>query len=201
MAEVAAIILAAGLSRRMGAQNKLLLPVNGVPMIRHVVTQYRAAITGPITVVIGHDAPLVEAALAGIDAICVTNTGYASGRQSSVAFGLQHCPPADVVLIGLGDQPLLCARDICDLLEAHRAGDQGKISVPTQGDTRGNPIVIPSKCRPLLTADPARPGCMRITRENPELVQKLSLTADGFFTDVDTPAAYTNLRKQEAQLT
>lgn len=99
MTEVAAIILAAGQSRRMGAQNKLLLLVNGIPMIRHVVAQYRSALSGPITVVTGHEAPLVEAALAGIEVACVTNDDYASGQQSSVAFGLQHCPPADIVLI------------------------------------------------------------------------------------------------------
>ena len=197
MTEVAAIILAAGLSRRMGTQNKLLLPVGAVPMIRHVVLQYRMALSGPITVVTGHDAPDVTAALAGIDVECVFNPIYADGQQSSVAWGLAHCPNADVVLIGLGDQPQLLSEDITALLAAHYVGDPGKISIPMHNGDRGNPICVPAILRPRLTADPTRPGCMRFTREHPELVQRHVLNADGFYHDIDTPAAYAQLVKQE----
>jgi molybdenum cofactor cytidylyltransferase len=197
MGDVAAIILAAGLSRRMGTENKLLLPVDGVPMVQHVVAQYCEALSGPITVVTGHEASLVEAALSGFDVRCVINDDYASGQQSSVAFGLKHCPDADAVLIGLGDQPFLKSQDISDLLAAHSTGDRRKISVPVLGADRGNPIVIPRNIRPQLTANPDRPGCMRFTRENPDFVQRLPLKAEGFFRDIDTPAAYADLRQQE----
>lgn len=200
MIEVAAIILAAGLSRRMGVQNKLLLPVHGMPMIRHVALQYREALSGPITVVTGHEAPLIEAALVGVEVTCVFNAGYAEGQQSSVATGLAHCPDADVVLIGLGDQPFLVSDDIMTLLAAHQTGASDKISVPTQGAARGNPIVVPKQIRPHLTADPARPGCMRFTREHPEFVQKLPLQAEGFYRDVDTPAAYAQLGRMAETL-
>ena len=119
MTKTAAIILAAGLSRRMGAQNKLLLPVGGVSMVYHVVSQYAGALDGPITVVTGHEAPQVEKALNGLNVTCVYHAGFADGQQSSVAFGLRHCPQADVVLIGLADQPLLRSADITSLLAAH----------------------------------------------------------------------------------
>jgi molybdenum cofactor cytidylyltransferase len=200
MIDVAAIILAAGLSRRMGSENKLLLPVGGEPMIRHVVAQYRAAIDGPITVVTGHDASLVESALADIEIDCVFNPNYAQGQQTSVAFGLQHCAPADAVLIGLGDQPLLRSADIIALLDAHR-GVNDKITIPVKDDKRGNPIVVPRTLRPHLTADPSRPGCMRFTRENPDLVHRQPLIAKGFYTDIDTPSAYALFCQKEVHHT
>ncbi|MEP3920577.1 nucleotidyltransferase family protein [Ascidiaceihabitans sp.] len=191
MTEVAAIILAAGLSHRMGAQNKLLLPIGETPMIRNVVMQYRAAIDGPITVVTGHDQATVAAKVQDIANInCVFNPDYETGQQTSVGVGLLNTPLADVTLIGLGDQPLLRSTDIVALLDAHRSEGPGKISIPAQGDTRGNPIVVPRDLRPHLTADPNKPGCMRFTRDNPDLVQRHTLQAAGFYTDIDTPDAY-----------
>jgi molybdenum cofactor cytidylyltransferase len=193
MHRAAAIILAAGLSQRMGARNKLLLTIDGAPMIRRVVAQYRAALDGPITVVTGHEAEAVEVALAGLDVHCVFNPDYAEGQQTSVACGLAHCPEAEMVLIGLGDQPLLRANDIIALLDVHERSAQGQISIPAISDVRGNPIVVPRKLRAQLTQDPARPGCMRFTREHPELVYRHPLTAKGFYTDVDTPESYAAL--------
>lgn len=186
-----AIILAAGQSRRMGALNKLLLSVNGVPMVRHVVNQYRAAIDGQITIVVGHEADKVKEALEGTSTHCVFNPDHANGQQSSVACGLAHAPAAGLVLIGLGDQPLLRTADIRDLVAAHQ--DDTKISIPVSGDKRGNPIAVPHALRARLTADPARPGCMRFTRDHPEMVHRHRLPAEGFYADIDTPEDYAAL--------
>lgn len=200
MTDVAAIILAAGLSRRMGTNNKLLLPVGGIPMIRHVVMQYRSALSGPITVVTGHEAPQVTAALEDLEVDCAFHAGFEQGQQTSVAFGLSKCPDAEVVLIGLGDQPYLRAEDITTLVEAHHNADPNKISIPALDGTRGNPIAVPRALRPRLTADPSRPGCMRFTRDNPQLVQRNGLTARGFYCDVDTPDAYALVSNEEDAL-
>lgn len=198
MDKAAAIILAAGLSRRMGARNKLLLPIGTVPMVRHVVQQYLDAVDGPIIVVTGHEAPQVEQALDGLDVTCVFHENFAEGQQSSVAFGLHHCPQTDVVLIGLGDQPYLRSEDLTRLMQAHFAAGNRKVSIPFMGERRGNPIVIPQVLRPRLTENTDRPGCMRFTRDNPDLVQRHPLDAPGFYQDVDTPEAYAQLQKEEA---
>lgn len=95
---------------------------------------------------------------------------------------------------------MLLADDLTALLAAHHEADHGKITVPVRGDKRGNPIAVPNVLRPHLTADPKRPGCMRFTRENPHLVQKLPLGAAGFYQDVDTPAAYAALSQQEERV-
>lgn len=195
MHKVSAIILAAGQSRRMGEANKLLLSIDGVAMVRHVVNQYRAAIDGQITVVLGHEADKVQETLQGTDARCVFNPDHEDGQQTSVACGLAHAPDADLLLIGLGDQPLLRDTDIRDLVAAHQ--DDTKVTLPVCGDQRGNPIAVPHALRARLTADPKRPGCMRFTRDHPELVHRHRLPAAGFYTDIDTPGDYAALSQRD----
>lgn len=194
MAEVTAIILAAGFSRRMGERNKLLLPVSGVPMIRHMVDTYSAATDGRVLVITGHAAHAVETVLEGSAAVTVFNPDYARGQPSSVACGLRAAGESNMILMGLGDQPLLTARDIGSLLAAHAAADTTRISIPILGETRGNPIVIPGTFRTRLLADQRSPGCKRFTREHPEHVQFHNMPTRGFYLDVDTPEAYAALQ-------
>lgn len=190
MRDITAIILAAGLSRRMGDRNKLLLPVGGVPMIRHMVDVYSAATTRPVLVVTGHDADDVAKALTDSGARTAFNADYAQGQPTSVACGLRAVNDAGAVLIGLGDQPLLTAGDIRDLLAAHTSADSQRISIPALDQRRGNPIVVPDVLRTRLLKDPRSPGCKTFTRAHPEHVQFHALSARGFYADIDTPEAY-----------
>ena len=195
MAEVDAIILAAGLSRRMGARNKLLIEIGGTPMVRRVVETYLGAIDGPVTVVTGHEAAHIVQALDGLPVGFVHNPDFAQGQQGSVAAGLRAPSTALATLIGLGDQPALTPDDLRALVTAHAAGDPAKITIPHNETTRGNPIVVPATLRARLLENPERPGCMRFTREHPELVQRPQLAAEGFYVDVDTPDAISAFRK------
>lgn len=146
MSDVSAIILAAGLSRRMGEQNKLLLPVNGVPMIRHMVEIY-ASISTRIIVVTGHEAGKIETALFGTNVMFAFNPDFTDGQASSVACGLRASGSEGPVLMGLGDQPRLELDDLHTLLEAHMEADPARISIPVAHGKRGNPIVIPAHLR------------------------------------------------------
>ena len=202
MPEVSAILLAAGLSRRMGAPNKLLLPVGDKPMVRRVAEAYLGAIDGPLTVVPGCDAQKVRTALHDLPLRFAHNPDFESGQPSSVATGLQHAPETDLLLIGLADQAMLTSDNLVDLVAAHRAGNADKITIPMRHGTRGNPIVIPRSLRSRLTENPKRPGCMRFTRDYPEHVQAADLSAAGFYSDVDTPRDYETIVSHEgARLT
>ena len=198
MTEVGAIILAAGLSRRMGARNKLLLPVGGVPMIRHMVDVY-AQVADHVLVVTGHEADTIEATLEGSGAAIVFNPDYAQGQSTSVACGLRTAPLATTLLVGLGDQPYLAPADVQLLIDAHHAGDTRRISIPMCDTQRGNPIAIPATLRAQLLADPKSPGCKSFTRAHPEDVQFHALTAPGFYSDIDTPEAYRELQQTEPE--
>lgn len=197
MDEVSAIILAAGQSLRMGARNKLLLPVGGVPMIRHVVETYSAVTEAPVLVVIGHQAEAIEASLEGSGARTVHNPAFAQGQQTSVACGLRAVARAKHLLIGLGDQPRLTIDDLNDFMTAHTASDPARISIPMKDGRRGNPILVPGTLHDRLLSDPRSPGCKTFTRDNPEHVQFHALPSVGFYADVDTPEAYDALTLKE----
>jgi molybdenum cofactor cytidylyltransferase len=190
MDNVGAIILAAGLSRRMGDRNKLLLPIGGKPMIRHVVETYLGAVDGQVCVVTGFEAQRIKDALAGLPIQFIHNADYDAGQPFSVRAGLLGAPDAQHVLIGLGDQPHLTIDDLRALIAAHLAANQHKISIPYQNITRGNPIVVPARMRTQLLLDETNPGCGKFTRTHPELAQHIPMTQAGFFDDIDTPAAF-----------
>lgn len=190
-----AVLLAAGLSRRMGARNKLLLPVAGEPMVRRMARLYLDA-TGRVIVVTGHQRDAVEAALAGLPVSFVHNAAFEEGQAGSVAAGLARAE-ARVTLVGLADQPRLTAADLARLLSAHAGADPDLISVPVSDGRRGNPVAVPGPLRPrLIKAGYARPDG-RFTRDHPGLVQRLPLDAPGFYHDVDTPEAYDELTGPE----
>lgn len=199
MPEVTAILLAAGLSRRMGDKNKLLLPIGGIPMVRHVAKTYLDAIDGHLVVVTGFQSDAVERALGGLDVQLVHNAAFRSGQSWSVATGLAHAPDTDLLLIGLADQPLLTPADLLDLIRAHRNADPHRITIPMQSNTRGNPIVIPRTLRSRLMENQDRPGCMRFTRDFPEHVQVAPLSAAGFYRDIDTPEEFRALAVSETE--
>ena len=194
MTEVAAIILAAGFSRRMGKQNKLLLPVGDIPMIRHMVLTYQCATKASVLVVTGHEQAAVEAAIAGTGARTAFNSSFAMGQQTSVSCGLDSTPDVSLILIGLGDQPLLSCVELQNLLAIHEKADPERISIPFNGKVRGNPILVPGKFRKRLLEDQKTPGCRTFTRNYPEYVQFHKLNCPGFYADVDTPDAYATLK-------
>src|SRR5690606_29220429 len=103
---VAALILAAGLSRRFGSDHKLLADLDGKPVIRHVVEAALASSARPVILVTGHRAAEVEAAAGAGDLTRVTNPAHAEGLASSLQAGLKALPPEiDGVLVCLGDMP------------------------------------------------------------------------------------------------
>lgn len=185
----------------MGLQNKLLMPVNGKPMVRNLAETYLSVLTTPLTVVTGYEACKVRAVLKGLPVVFAHNEDFAQGQPGSVAAGLGTAPDAGLLLIGLADQPRLTANDLRQLINWHRANDPRKITVPKNGGSRGNPIIVPCALRPRLTENPDRPGCMRLTRDEPDLVQFAPLCAEGFYADIDTPDDYAMLTRKETEAT
>ena len=82
------IVLAAGQSRRMGPQNKMTAPIDGVPMVRRTVENLAAAVPVTPVVVSGHDPAALTAALAGLDVKIVHNPRYAEGLSTSLIAGI-----------------------------------------------------------------------------------------------------------------
>src|SRR3954462_444954 len=103
---VAAIVLAAGRSTRMGGPNKLLAEIGGKPLVRMAAEQALASRARPVIVVTGHQRDKVEAALQGLDVRTVHNPNFAEGLSTSVKAGLAAVPEhADGAIVCLGDMP------------------------------------------------------------------------------------------------
>ena len=186
-----AVVLAAGLSRRMGPRNKLLLPVEGEPLIRRAVGRVLAVGFAEVVVVLGHAAGEVSLALHGLAARTVLNAEYASGQVSSVRAGLRGLSePFDAVMICLGDQPLLSSSELRAVLEAYATRPHGSILVPFRGEQRGNPVVLDGPSARETLERGTHFGCRHFIDQHPEQVYRWPAPSDHFVRDVDEPADY-----------
>ena len=196
------ILLAAGMSQRMGGLNKLLLPINGVPMVRQVALTLAAFADIKPVVVLGHEATQVAAALDGIALTMITNAQYQSGQMSSVTAGLIAAGQAANYMICLADLPLLTVADCAALCAAHKQAGVGQITVPVQREDgmfarRGNPIIIPASARHKIIKGGTNLGCRGLLNNHPDLIYPFDSCADGFYVDIDTQDAFRDTTGQK----
>ena len=138
---VAAVVLAAGKSERLG-QPKQLLDWRGRPLVRHVVAAALGAGVSEVVVVTGAFAEGVEAALAGLPVRVVRNPRWAEGQSTSVRAGLGAISPQNgAALFLLVDQPWVSPRLIRALIETH-ARSLAPIVAPLIDQRRGNPVLF-----------------------------------------------------------
>jgi molybdenum cofactor cytidylyltransferase len=192
---IAAIVLAAGRSTRMGAANKLLADIAGKPMVVHVVEAALASGARPVLVVIGHEASEVRAALAGLDVTFVVNPDYAAGLSSSLEAGIGAVPAsADGALVLLGDMPRITAEHL-DRLIAIFGEENGRcIVVPTHQGRRGNPVLWPSVFFAEMLQLEGDAGAKRLMATHAGDVREVDLGSDAIFADVDTPQELAQVR-------
>ena len=190
---IAALLLAAGLSTRMGAINKLTVKIGGTEMVRRAAENLIAAGLD-VFVVLGHEREEVAQALSGLDVTLVDNPDYREGQPTSMRAGLKAIGLAyDGVLVALADQPLLEVGDISALLAAYNASGQSKIMIPFHQGRRGNPIVLPRKIVEEIGERPVNFGCRKFIEGNPDRITIYQAANDHFTRDVDTPEALAEL--------
>lgn len=137
---ISAIVLAAGLSRRMGG-NKMLAEFEGQPMVRATVQQVLASSVDEVIVVTGHEPAAVAAALEGLPVRLVQNADYAQGLSTSLRAGVAAATGADAVLVCLGDMPRVSPATMDRLIAAYNPVEHRSIVVPTHHGTFGNPVL------------------------------------------------------------
>lgn len=190
--EVAALVLAAGLSRRFGPANKLLQPfgADGAPIILHCVRAACASQARPVIVVLGHDAAAVRAALPGQDVQFVTAADYAQGLAASLRAGISALPAsAGAALVLLGDMPLITPALLNSLISAHDPAAAQGIVVPLAGGKRGNPVLWDRRYFAALAALSGDRGGRGLLGQFADDVLELELGDAALLTDIDTPDA------------
>ncbi len=194
-ARVAAIVLAAGRSTRMGADNKLLAEVGGRTMVRRVAEAALGSGARPVLLVTGNRATEVRAALAGLEITLVDNPDFAAGLSSSLKAGIGAVPAdCDGALLLLGDMPLVTGAHLDRLVAAFVAGDGAAIIVPTHEGRRGNPVLWPRAYFEEMLQLEGDAGAKRLIAAHAACVREIDLGADAIFADVDTPEALARLR-------
>ena len=198
MADVAAILLAAGFSHRMGRANKLLLEIDGVALLRRIAEILVSVPAVRVTAVLGHDAEQTGALLAGLDVQLTVNPNYAEGQRSSVFHGLSMAHEAPVSMVVPADLPLLCVDDCLALLDAHTgartSANSAAVTMPVRyrddDMQRGNPVVLSRAARQDVVRGGVNLGCRGLIERRPDLVNVFESDSDGYFVDIDTPQSY-----------
>jgi molybdenum cofactor cytidylyltransferase len=192
---IAAIVLAAGRSTRMGS-NKLVAEIKGEPLIRVAVEQALASRADPVIVVTGHERERVEKALADLKVRFVHNPDFADGLSTSLKAGLAAVPlEADGAIICLGDMPQVRAAMIDRLIAAFDPARGALIVVPTIEGKRGNPVVWSRRFFPELAALEGDVGARHVIGTYGEALVEVPADRTALV-DIDTPEALSALKAE-----
>ncbi|MBV1887437.1 MAG: NTP transferase domain-containing protein, partial [Parvibaculaceae bacterium] len=193
---IAALVLAAGLSRRMGTRNKLVEEINGKPLVAQCVDTVLAAGVDSLTLVTGHEANIVQETLAGRSINIVHNPNYADGLASSLKAGVTALPPCDAFIVCLGDMPDIQTADIQKLVSAYDRDEGRLICLPVVNGKRGNPVLWDRAFANDMLNLTGDQGAKPLMRENEDVICEVEIEHAGPLSDIDTLTALTNRRNQ-----
>jgi molybdenum cofactor cytidylyltransferase len=187
---IAVLILAAGQSRRMGKTNKLLVPVEGKPLLRHTVEAALGSKASDILVVTGHEREAVEALLEGLAVRTIHNPDYKAGLSTSLKAGIVALPSGtDAAIVCLGDMPEIDSQLLDSLIEAFDPAEGRSIIVPTHNGKRGNPVLWSSAFFPAMAALEGDVGARHLIGQHQEAVVEVEMETGASLVDIDTPEA------------
>ena len=186
---ICAVVLAAGLSSRMGVQ-KLMLSFGGKTVISHIVDQILTSTIDEVYVVVGHQAERISNELSGRAVSIVNNPDYKSGMLSSVRCGLKSLPEkCRAVMVILGDQPSITTELINKMLESYAAAEKS-ILVPLHEGKRGHPVLFSVKYRDEIMTQYDNVGLRGLLHSHPKEVFKLKVSTASVLCDMDYPEDY-----------
>lgn len=192
----AAVVLAAGLSRRMG-RPKMTLPWGKTTIIEQVVSVLAQAGAAPVIVVTGGAHKSVEAALRGTPAQPVFNPRHADGEMlHSLQVGLASLPaPVEAALVALGDQPQIEASIVQAVLHAY-AETAAPLIVPSFQMRRGHPWLVHRSLWGQILETEEGSTLRDFLNHNAEQIHYLAVESDSVLRDVDTPEQYEKEREK-----
>ncbi len=191
--KIAAIILAAGQSRRMGGVNKLLNTVDGKPLIRRTVAAVLESDAEDVVVVTGHDEKAVRQALDGQAVRIVHNPDYENGLSTSLQRGLSALSDTvDGALVCLGDMPDIGAEHLNALISEFDPDGGRAIGVPVHQGKRGNPVLWAQRFFDLIAGVKGDVGARHLIGDYEDLVYEVEFGDIAVLTDLDTPEDWSN---------
>ena len=184
----------------MGALNKLLIEVDGEPMVRRVAAAALASRARPVVVVTGHEAGRIRTALDGLDVTFAHNPDYAEGMSSSLQRGVEALDPAlDGAVVCLGDMPRMSSALIDRLIAGFNPLEGRAIGVPTYRGKRGNPVLWAARHFGEIRSLSGDVGARHLIGDHADAVYEVESPDHSVTIDVDTPEALDALRPAAAR--
>lgn len=195
MRDLAAIVLAAGGSTRLGTP-KQLLEFRGQTLLRRIVNLAIDLPCGPVVVVLGHESERMLKELSGLPIDPTVNPNWQRGIGSSIRRGVGHLlaikPTTQAALLLLCDQPLINTADLNRLVDS--AESCGKpVCVCAFRDTIGPPVLVRRDMFPALQSLPDAEGAKAIWSKHPEVLE--TVLCPNAAMDIDTAADLESLRR------
>jgi molybdenum cofactor cytidylyltransferase len=192
-AEIAAIVLAAGQGTRFGEPPKMLVELDGKPLVRHAVEAALGSSANAVLVVVGHREAEVRAALGGLPVTFVPNPDYADGLSTSLRSGFAARPDAaEACIVLLGDMPRVTSAVIDRLVAAWREAGRPSAAVPIHDGQRGNPVLLSVKLAGEIAQLTGDAGAGPLLRGRADVLE-WPAPDEAVALDVDTPDALARL--------
>lgn len=193
--QIAVIVLAAGESSRM-RQPKQLLPWGDTTLLGHAIKVAQDSVAQDVYVVLGAHAQTIQEQLDLSHIKCILNNDWKKGLGTSIACAVQHLAHAqkayDGLLFMLGDQPLIDTQVLNTMIRTFSEGEKGMVATKyPQGN--GTPVLFCKKYFGALMELNGDKGAKEIIANNDDVI---ALALDGKVTDLDTYAAYKQLKQQ-----
>ncbi len=191
--DIHAVLLAAGRSERMGRNNKLLLNVDGIPLVRKSAINILNSNVTSMTVVTGFDENKIVNALSGLNVNFVKNINFREGLSSSLKAGLANITPTpSAVIICLADMPKIQPEHINQLIENFNPLKGWEICIPTNNGKRGNPVLIGSRFFPYIFETNGDFGAKQIMKQHSDKIVEVEIGTSDIHFDIDTQDEYEN---------
>ncbi len=187
MSRLDAVIMASGLSRRMGC-NKLLLPLGESTVVEQFLGRFPYHLFQKVIFV--YSDRQVEAIAAKYPLILCHNQVPEAGKSHSIQLGVAKSTAEDGILFAVADQPLLTAATIKTLVEMFSRQDGQKIIVPEVDGQPANPVIFPAACRSEFAELQRDSGGRQLIGKDPQRVCSVFFATADEFCDVDTPEKY-----------
>ena len=186
--KVRGVILAAGLGQRMGTI-KQLLPLQGKPLLQHVLDAAGASMLSHLTLILGHAHEIILSQIEPTDVSVIINKDFAVGQSTSLRAGLEHGPDSSGVMFLLGDQPLISADFLNHLIDIFVTTRPVALMPVYQGQP-GNPVILGRKLGQEARGLHGDMGARPLLQRYAPLVRKVEIHDPHLLQDVDTPEAY-----------
>jgi len=192
---LSAIVLAAGLSTRMGAHNKLLLYYKNKTVIACVVETILEAGIKDIVVVTGHESENIKYALRNLPVKFEYNSRYAEGMTTSIQCGV-NATLGNAYMICLSDMVMITAEEytfLKDSFENKLLLDSKCICIPMYKNEIGNPVIFSAFYKDAIFQNQYMEGCKNIVQSNKEHVYYVETETSHILNDFDYPEEYQKL--------